>query len=553
RNAGVESTLDHSSDRAVEGWKHRVESNTKTYNESPLAARLGKQFTCRNFLHILKGMNGDHASTEKGTARGVATWKHDDAIDELGENALGAMSVRDLVLYLQQWNNKKIADAGGMEAWEALSPQEQSERDKQLMSELVQALGQEAYNVLPSEDRRRLDLFIWAGCCMHKDQNSFKGGNTEMMGEWERLGVPGPVLLANKANSVALKRILEPGVKVPGALTELEQKAFEDSTRGGAKLVAIAGAILNNKDSKKGQGDKHQEFMTHRVGRKHLRFPDTNNTRFGSHGLAAAELIKFLEQYRELIDVIEYGKTHPGLTNIEKNLRDALEDVPTLTELCAMTLYQQAITHPYMRVVRGPGAEATNALDLGPLHVDVRKHIEEIIENPDVLVSADISHVTASLDGQEWEDPAAIDAVLRLMPTLPHLKEIVVAFFRGALATWICFSSEFAPGGLIDEASATERQLAWMPATNDANEGSLGQLRVVMLDHPTLTLHQFNAAAMYNQNDTQDFMDALFEWPDHLYIMRLARKEDASGIERKRKAELAEFRIRLAAMKKAKE
>ncbi|KAJ7037747.1 hypothetical protein C8F04DRAFT_1180214 [Mycena alexandri] len=153
----------------------------------------------------------------------------------------------------------------------------------------------------------------------------------------------------------------------------------------------------------------------------------------------------------------------------------------------------------------------------------------------------------------EWEDPAAIDAVLRLMPTLPHLKEIVVAFFRGALATWIRFSSEFAPGGLIDEASATERQLAWMPATNDANEGSLGQLRVVMLDHPTLTLHQFNAAVMYNQNDTQDFMDALFEWPDHLYIMRLARKEDASGIERKCKAELAEFRIRLAAMKKAKE
>ncbi|KAJ7911715.1 hypothetical protein B0H13DRAFT_1875549 [Mycena leptocephala] len=113
--------------------------------------------------------------------------------------------------------------------------------------------------------------------------------------------------------------------------------------------------------------------------------------------------------------------------------------------------------------------------------------------------------------------------------------------------------AEFAPGGLIDEASASERQLAWMPATNDANEGSLGQLRVIMRNHPTLTLHQFNAMVMYNQNNTQDFMDALFEAPDHLYIMRLARKEDASGIERKRKAELAEFRIRLAKMRKEKE
>ncbi|KAJ7700437.1 hypothetical protein B0H17DRAFT_925361, partial [Mycena rosella] len=115
------------------------------------------------------------------------------------------------------------------------------------------------------------------------------------------------------------------------------------------------------------------------------------------------------------------------------------------------------------------------------------------------------------------------------------------------------FSSEFAPGGLIDEASASERQLAWMPATNDANEGSLGQYRVKMRNTPTLTLHQFNAAVMYNQNNTQDFMDALFEPPDHLYIVRLARKEDASGIERKRKAELADFRIRLATMRKEKE
>jgi hypothetical protein len=46
---------------------------------------------------------------------------------------------------------------------------------------------------------------------MHKDQNSFKGGNTEMLGEWERIGAPLPCSLANKANSVALKRLTEPG------------------------------------------------------------------------------------------------------------------------------------------------------------------------------------------------------------------------------------------------------------------------------------------------------------------------------------------------------
>ncbi|KAJ7123916.1 hypothetical protein C8R46DRAFT_1237981 [Mycena filopes] len=290
-----------------------------------------------------------------------------------------------------------------------------------------------------------------------------------------------------------------------------------------AKRVQRASGVLA-----RAMGQTKSKGMTTKLTRRGI---FTVHARQMAREMVGAELVKFLGHYRELTEVIEYGKTHEGLTNIEKNLRDGLDDVSTLTELCAMVLYQQVISHPYLRVVRGPGAEATDALDLGPLHDNVRKHIEEVIANPELIVSSDISHLTASLDGQEWEDPAAIQAIVKLMPTLPHLKDIVVAFFRGALATFIRFSSEFAPGGLIDEASASERQAAWMPATNDANEGGLGQMR----------------------NNTQDFMDALFEWPDHLYIMRLARKQDASGLERKRKVELAEFRVRLSKLRKNKE
>lgn len=157
------------------------------------------------------------------------------------------------------------------------------------------------------------------------------------------------------------------------------------------------------------------------------------------------------------------------------------------------------------------------------------------------------------MDGKEWGDVHAIKAVVELMPNLPHLKEITLAFFRGALATWLQFSSEFAPGGLIDEASATERQLAWMPSTNDANEGSLGGYRVKMRQFPSLTLHQFNAMAMYRRNDTQDFMDAVFTFDDHLHIMRTARELDSSGLEGKRKRALTEFWVKLATMRKEKE
>ncbi|KAJ7877232.1 hypothetical protein B0H14DRAFT_3784454 [Mycena olivaceomarginata] len=65
--------------------------------------------------------------------------------------------------------------------------------------------------------------------------------------------------------------------------------------------------------------------------------------------------------------------------------------------------------------------------------------------------------------------------------------------------TWIRFSSEFAPGGLIDQSSATEKQLAWMPSTNDANEGALGAYRVAI--RGTLLANKQNAAALRNVLD----------------------------------------------------
>ncbi|KAJ7231222.1 hypothetical protein C8J57DRAFT_1091987 [Mycena rebaudengoi] len=160
------------------------------------------------------------------------------------------------------------------------------------------------------------------------------------------------------------------------------------------------------------------------------------------------------------MELIQWSKTNPSLTNIEKNLQHALEDPATLTKLCAMILYQQTITHPYLCQVHGPGTENVNLLDLGPLHTAVRDHIESILADPDIIFSDILSFETVTLDGKEWEDPNAIDAVVKMMASLPHLKPITLAFFRGALTTWICFSSEFAPGGLIDECSATEKQLA---------------------------------------------------------------------------------------------
>ncbi|KAJ7229548.1 hypothetical protein B0H12DRAFT_1077403 [Mycena haematopus] len=257
RSLGVDKTKDHTSTESVKAWQSRIEE-------------------------VLKAMNGDHASSEKSTANGLGEMKHIEAVKELGEDALAGKTFIDLVHYLAAWNAKKIARLGGVEVWDTLSDGRKAEEDKALMEEIVTSLGKEAYNTLSPVDRRLIDLFIWGGCCMHKDGNSFGGGNAEMMLEWSKIGVPGPILLANKGNAAILRNVLDPAVSADAALSEDELRAFQASTCGGVKTCALAGAIFNNKDDKKGQADKHVDFMTKKLGKQHARFPDTSNTRFSA-------------------------------------------------------------------------------------------------------------------------------------------------------------------------------------------------------------------------------------------------------------------------------
>ncbi|KAF8206026.1 hypothetical protein K438DRAFT_1905210 [Mycena galopus ATCC 62051] len=476
RSLGVDKTKDHTSAESVKAWQSRIEEVMDLFNQSPLAALLQKRYTFRHFLKVLKAMNGDHASTEKGTANGLREMKHIEAVKELGEDALVGKAFMDLVHFLAAWNAKKIARLGGIGVWDALSEGQKAEEDK--------------------------------------DGNSFGGGNTEIILEWPKIGVPSPILLANKQNAAILP-----------------------FTRGGVKTCALAGAIFNNKDDKKGQADKHIDFMTQKLSKQHPRFPDTSNTRFSSHGNAAAKLLTYITEYKEMMDIIWWSKTNPSLTNIEKNLRHALHDPATLTELCAMVLYQQIVSHPYLRQVRGPGTENVNLLDLGPLHKAVCDHIRCILDDPDILFSNELAFETATLDGQPWHNLLAIEAAIKIMLSLPHVKAITLAFFRGSLTTWIRFSSEFAPGGLIDECSAREKQLVWMPSKNDANEGALGAYCVAVRGKPSLTLQQYNLLAIDE---------------DHTYIMREARKIDCNGLERLRRQEIIDFRLKTAEMHKAK-
>ena len=236
---------------------------------------------------------------------------------------------------------------------------------------------------------------------------------------------------------------------------------------------------------------------------------------------------------------------------MESNLWKALHCTSTITELAILALYGEVISYPYMKKIRTSDAEKKKVLDLGPFHSQVYDHMQKIIENPDILIGKDLdpseSYKTATLNGEKWQNPAVVKKIFDLIPTLPHFRDLLLAFFKGAAETWEWFTSEFAPGGLINEATAEERELAHMPAANDENEGLLGSFRHLMHYQPQLTLLSYNALAMFFRNNTQAFMAAKFtEEEDYCYIHKLAQE---NGEEKKRRKELVEFRDKRQAEK----
>ncbi|KAI0054449.1 hypothetical protein BV25DRAFT_1888666 [Artomyces pyxidatus] len=532
RLISVTTTVNHTSETQLEGIKESLEAVRKAFADSPLAKRNAITLEAEEIMRKWSGLNTDHAADQQKLYRLACLWKAECMEVELGQVSLIERPTDELIGILLETNRKKISDAGGPDAWKALSPEEKTVCEVAIMRQLAVRLGKEAYGDLPEEKKRELDLFIWCGCSMHKELNSVKGGNRAMQEFWILSGITPPILLANRDNAATLDGIADGAT--PSTAAEI--RAAEVSSRGGVKTTELAGALFNHKDDKKGAHDTYRNYLREHYGRK-TNFPDTSNTRYQTYCDGAGEIIVFKEGLLELLNLIKDKKTTRTLNHMEQNVYNALQDAPTLTEMSVLVLYAQAVTHPYMRFIRGSGSGNGNMLNYGPFHRDVLSFIQKLIDNPSLLLAANATSETGSMDGLDWFRPEAFEAVQKLAPDLPHLEGALVAFLRGALATWERFTSEFAPGGLIDQATASERERAWMPATNDANEGALGSFRLHARMKPSSTVHAYNAQATYSHNNTEDFMAALFIEPaDHRHLMREARAMDSSGLAAKARA-----------------
>lgn len=450
-----------------------------------------------------------------------------------GEAAMATCSPEELLALLLEASQKKVDAAGGLPAFNALPTGEQIILNKAAFTAVCFRIGEAAFAKLSEDEQISSDLFIWAGCCMHKELNAVKGGDTAMRQFWiseESVAkdVTPPMKLMNKDNDAT-------AAAGPSAARD---RALLLSVGGATKLTSLAGAIFNHKDNKKGQGDSFRIFFERELGYL-ISFPDTSNTRYQSHCEASLALLLHRKLYLKFLEQVRDKKEKRRFNHMEFNVYNGMQDIPTLTEMAVLSLYGQAISHPYLRQIRGPTRKEFNILETGPLHERVKAHCRAIINLPDILLSDSATYQTGAMDGLNWDQPEAFYAIQALIPSLPHLRGALVTFFTGALETWERFTSEFREGGKIAGLSTLDRDRAWVKTTNDDNEGKLGELRTGSRRSPNMTLHQRNARMMYRKNDTSIYIGEILTKEDLKFLRRKARQVDSSQLEKKRRQEQA--------------
>ncbi|KAJ7681294.1 hypothetical protein B0H17DRAFT_867112, partial [Mycena rosella] len=535
RLLSLTSTVSHTSETQLDNIKTQISLLSDLYKRSPLGRRSTLNFEISDFLRLLKGMNGDHAADMKKTVRMVKEWKYKVCKILLGYDEFQKMDWTEILEIVRDIQKKNVEEVGGEEAWARLSDEEKDVLSKSSMDALAHRIGEKAFSLLSPEQQHELNRFFWAGCSMHKELNCCRAFNEGMMDYYDdNPDIEPPVLLANRENDATIQLAAETGQS-----TAAVQRALKVSEHGAVKLISLFGAFVNHKDDKKGVHDVYENYFRGIIGSS-VRFPDTSNTRYQSHGLGGARIITYLDEHRAFVDFVKDHKIKRVLNHLEQNIRKGLYCLKTLVQMVALVLFCMAVMHPYALRVRGEGTENLNILDLGSFHATVQAHLLKLIDNPDLILSSSPdSYLTATLDGKPWSDAKAWAACIKLAPTLPDLKPLMVAGLKHSLECWQRFTAEFEAGGLIDLSTAAEREMAFMPSTNDANEGVLGMWRRFSRESPSSTVAHFSDRAMFNRNDTQEFIDTHMDTSeDHKFLRQEARRLDESGIEKKRRTEL---------------
>ncbi|KAF7318204.1 hypothetical protein HMN09_00328700 [Mycena chlorophos] len=533
-SAGVSGALTHKSEDQLVGWRETMADFVEIFSDSPLADSLegyeGLDLRRLGDAPIWAkntGLHTDHAPDQKKLAQLMEKLKIDCEREIRGEKAIQAGSKEAELLQIIRCDTTAIGEAGGFDAWSALSEDERQRRSAAKWKEACRQRGEEEVSRLNPEERRLASLWVWAGCCMHKELNATKAGSAGLTAYWLKHNLSSPMKHFNRDNDMARRW---------GG--QAAEHAEAVSVGGADKTAYAAGCIFgrNRRSRAFGQQDSAKARWLDLFGYS-IAIPDTSANRFQSKCRVAEILILHYTDFIAFLLDIKDGKESRAFNHMEQNLYNALHCPETLQELAVFALINQAVNAPYASATRG--GTTTSHLELGPLHNQLKSHLQKIQRNPELLFGPSATYETATLDGQPWERPEVIYRIQSVAPGMPHLAGLIVSWCEHTLPKWDEFTTEFVENGPIAVLSEEERRLAWMRASNCENEGQLGLSKRELQANPTLTLDIFNARLMHRKNDVGRWLadmavrDPKMSTRFHAYTRKKARIQASAGNHRK--------------------
>ncbi|KAF8312380.1 hypothetical protein DL93DRAFT_2168471 [Clavulina sp. PMI_390] len=511
----VETVTSHTANAQVGNFLRMLQAFTETHNR--FASYTGReQVGCTALVRSLMAIHTDHAADQKKFASMVQAIKTEASEQYLRELTLQAKTEAQLIEITNEVTEQTITRMGGILGWLSLSGEEKMRRIEETHLAFIQVYGREAYAQLPDEEKLMTSRIVWAGCAMHKEMNCFKVAAKGAAGYWESVGKLGPILLMNKSNATA------------AATSDAARKHVNQVSEGGAiKLTSIAGAVFNHREDTRGEGDQIRVWFEKFVGLL-LQFPDVSNTRYGSHGEAAVVLLLFLPEFCTYIENMSNRKGKPGLNHMEQNLWDGLHDVPTLTELAALTLYTLCFSRPYMKLLCDP---TMNMLDQADLHEDAKAHLLKLANDPDHVLNPSTTPDKICFNGTVCLKHEELAAIRSLGPQLPHLPQIFAWAVMVLLEAWERFTAEFSDG----------KDKIFVHTTNCINEGAVGNRKQRLRATPNATKVHVNTLEMIRRNNVDGFIRTRIgdDPKAQQFLHEEACRRQIGGVEKQRRARIA--------------
>ncbi|KAJ3765572.1 hypothetical protein FB446DRAFT_794919, partial [Lentinula raphanica] len=199
---GIQMAVNHTSETQLEGWIDSIEEFFNLAHDSGLAS----ENDTRIFWNLVTGFHSDHAADQQKLFGLMKKWKQKLDREKRGERAVHGLSDNEYACLVFRGSQVLVQKAGGPLAWEQLSFEERTRRIVDMKKQLTEDIGEAEFQKLSDIEKSEVDLFLWAGCCMHKEMNAFKGGCVGLDEFWDaHPEISSPLPFPNRDNAATIQ------------------------------------------------------------------------------------------------------------------------------------------------------------------------------------------------------------------------------------------------------------------------------------------------------------------------------------------------------------